>query len=1811
MLVASGVRRGDRVPLLLRRGPAQVAAMLAVLRAGAAYVPVDLRNPADRVRLVLDDCGASVAVVSSGLDARTGDGGDSLTYLELDDDGMPLSGSGTGAVTPVRVDRSPADVAYVIYTSGSTGRPKGVAIADRQVVRLFAAIAASLAPACTDVWPLFHSYAFDVSVFEIWGALLHGGRLVVVPEELTLAPAAYAALLARERATVANLTPAAFTAFADVGTDSLDLRWIVLAGDALPMDVVRRWSARRGLSAPRLVNMYGITETTVHVTLRQLTPDDLAADTAPIGEPLDDLGLYLLDDAMRPVPDGLVGEIYVSGAGLAYGYERRPGTTAERFVADPFAGIPGARMYRSGDLARIGENGLEYKGRADTQIQLRGFRIELGDVEAALASAPGVVAAVADVRAGRIVAYTSGAAGPVSRDTLRAACEARLPGYSVPSEYVAVPAIPLTPNGKVSRRALPDPPSADGRSCTVEAVLAAFDAELPAHMRPVRIVVLDSLPLTGRGRVDAAALPAPAAGERGRRPDGEVEAKVAAVFGEVLGFADVSADDDFFRAGGHSLAAMRLVTHLGELLGTEVPVRLLFENPTVAALARAIAASAGNLTYAGQARVPLAPMQRPDTMPLSFAQQRLWFLNRLEGPSPTYNIPIALRLRGQLDTSALTAAVGDLAGRHETLRTIFPETNGVPEQKVLAPDEARPQLRTMPVSDAGAAGALARAAAQGFDLATQPPLRAHLLPLSDTEHVLLLVLHHIAGDGWSMAPLTRDLAAAYQARLAGKPPQWAPLPVQYADYTLWQRELLGAPADPHSPFSKQLAYWTTALQNLPDQLQLPADRQRPPQASHRGAAITFEISPRLHAQLISLARAHNATLFMVLQAAYATLLTRLGAGTDIPIGSPIAGRGDDALDNLIGFFVNTLVLRTDTSGNPSFTQLIQRTRENDLHAYQHQDLPFEQLVETFGPVRSTARNPLFQVMLVLNNKAAAELELPELTITRQPVDFAAAQFDLTLYLAVNPGGDGVPAGISGSLEYATDLFDQPSAEAITWRLRRLLEQIAANPELPIGDIDILTSRERHQLLVEWNDTSRPVPATTLPELFRSQAERTPHAPAVSCDGTTLTYAELNSRANQLARYLISRHHAGPEDVIALALPRSAELVTAILAITKTGAAYLPVDPPYPAARMRLVMAAAGATVLLTDQATSAQVTGCVQVVMSDVAAALDTEPDTDPGIHVHPDQLAYVMFTSGSTGVPKGVAATHADVIALVADQCWRNGAHERVLLHSRPNFDPSTYELWVPLSSGGRVVVAPPGDLEPATLSQLIRREGVTALWLTAGLFALLAESPDCLAGVREAWIGGDIMPPSAARRVIAACPGITVANVYGPTEITVHATRFFARHLEDVAKALPIGTPLDNTRLFVLDDGLRLMPPGVPGELYIAGAGLARGYLNRPGLTAERFVACPFGVPGERMYRTGDLGRWRADGQLEFIGRVDNQVKIRGFRVELGEVEATLAAQPGVAQAAVTAREDRPGDRQLVGYVVPGSPAGRDPRELRRAVGRTLPEYMVPAAVVIIDAVPLTPNGKLNRKALPAPDFSAAVTHRRPRTPQEETLCDLFAEILGLDHIGIDDSFFDLGGHSLLATRLISRIRSVLGVEIGIRALFETPTVAGLAPGAPGSAASAPSWVIRSPHCSPSGGRATRRHCSACIPRAGSPGVTPRCCAALTIAYRFTVFSLTACRTERTHRSPRWRPTTYGRSASYSRMARTGSSAGRSAVSSRTQWRWRCGVTARRSSCSRSSTARRPLTLPPTTPIPAAPIPIAPLPATWRHSPPRSGTT
>ena len=1603
LLAGHGAGPGELVALLFSRSVEAVVAILAVLKTGAAYLPIDPALPAARIGFMLADAAPIAAITTTGLADRLD--GYELLVIDVEDPRVQAYPS-TDLPAP-----APDDIAYIIYTSGTTGVPKGVAITHHNVTQLLESLDADVERA--GVWTQWHSLAFDVSVCEIFGALLGGGRLVVVPESVTRSPEDFHALLVDEQVSVLSQTPSAFYALQTADAlqpelgRQLKLETVVFAGEALEPQRLRTWLHNHpGL--PRMINMYGTTETTVHASFREIVDGDADSNASPIGVPLAHLAFFVLDGWLRPVSAGVVGELYVAGAGVGCGYVRRAGLTASRFVACPFggAGAPGTRMYRTGDLVCWGADGqLRYVGRADEQVKIRGYRIELGEVSAALAGLDGVEQAVVIAREDRpgdkrLVGYVTGTADPAE---VRGALAERLPAYMVPAAVVVLQELPLTSNGKLDKRALPAPEYTD---------------------------------------VD-----------RYRAPASAVEEILAGIYAQVLGVERVGVDESFFDLGGDSLLAMRVIAAINISLGSGLAVRALFDAPTVAQLAPRIGGEAGRLE-------PLVAGERPAVVPLSFAQSRLWFLNQLQGPSPVFNMAVALRLGGTLDADALGAALADVVGRHESLRTLFPAPEGIPRQLVVPAERADFGWDVVDATGWSAARlseSVGAAARYTFDLATEIPLRARLFRVTDDEHVLVATVHHIAADGWSITPLARDLGVAYASRCAGQAPGWAGLAVQYVDYTLWQRAQFGDLDDSHSPIAAQLAFWEDALAGMPERLQLPTDRPYPPVADHRGASVAVDWPAELQQRVRGVAREHNATSFMVIQAALAVLLSQLSASSEVAVGFSIAGRPDPALDELVGFFVNYLVLRVDLAGDPTVAELLAQVRRRSLAAYEHQDVPFEVLVDRLNPTRSLTHHPLVQVVLAWqnlpwrNNDDAAGLALGDLQVTPLPVDAQVARMDLVFSLAERWTESGEPAGIGGTVEFRTDVFDPESIEALIERWRRVLVATTADPARRLSSIDLLDQAE-HARLEGWGNwamlTQQVTTPASIPELWAAQVARAPAGVALVCGEHSWTYREVEEAANRLAHLLAGRG-VGPGDVVALLFERSAQAIIAILAVLKTGATYVPIDPNHPDAPIAFILNDAAPVAAVTTAGLRSRLGGHNLVVIDVNDPAIDTQPST--GLpHPAADNIAYLIYTSGTTGTPKGVAVTHTGIADLVTSHAERLAItpESRILQFAPLIFDMSVGNMWWALLTGAAAVIPSDDQALPGReLTDFMAQHNVSHAKFTPSTLAALPA--DQLSGVTLI-VGGEVCTQELVDRYTAVS---TLVNEYGPTETTVDVT--IGRPHEagsgvvsigsPVSGVVPIGSPVSGVALFVLDGWLRPVPAGVVGELYVTGRLVACGYWRRLALTASRFVACPFGgagAPGTRMYRTGDLVCWGADGQLRYVGRADEQVKIRGYRIELGDVRTALAGLDGVEQAVVIAREDRPGDKRLVGYVT----GTADPGGLRGALAERLPAYMVPAAVVVLHELPLTSNGKLDKRALPAPEYTDVDRYRAPAGAVEEILAGIYAQVLGLERVGVDDSFFDLGGDSILSMQVVARARAA-GVMCRPRDVFVEQSVARLA--------------------------------------------------------------------------------------------------------------------------------------------------------------------
>ncbi|WP_160103359.1 amino acid adenylation domain-containing protein, partial [Rhodococcus sp. T7] len=1588
-LIARGAGPETFVAIGIPRSLDSVLSVWAVAKTGAAFVPIDPNYPDERITHMLVDSGVTLGLTTTGYrDRLPGD----ARWLLLDEPGFAVECAERPGTPVTDADRSgPVTLdtaAYAVYTSGSTGLPKGVVVTHRGLDN-FALDQLERFGATPQSRTLhFSTPSFDGSLFEYLQAFGAGATMVIAPPTV-FGGDELARLLADRNVTHAFITTAALASLDPAGL--AHLTDLVFGGEACPPELVARWAPGR-----RLYNAYGPTETTI---MSNIGAPMVPRERITIGGPIRGVTELVLDTRLQPVPVGVAGELYLAGAGLARGYHRRQALTAERFVADPFR--PGERMYRTGDIVRwTPDHSIEYVGRTDFQVKVRGFRIELGEIDATLMSEPNVG-----------FAATLAHRGPAG-DTL-------LVSYVVPSSGSSLDTAELT-------RHLAD--------------------RLPPHMVPTSITVLERIPLTAVGKLDRAALPEPdllsGAGHY-RSPAGPIEETVAGVFADVLALGRVGADADFFDLGGNSLSATRVTARLRALLGTDCGVRDLFEAPTVAALAARIEQSGAGPS----GRPVLAARTRPDDIPLSFAQQRMWFVNQLDTTSAAYNIPIVVTLSGDLDVGALNSALTDVLVRHESLRTMFPVRGDWPVQQILPAAGAVPALVPVPVAEEHLRDEVSRLVSAGFDVTVELPLRAGLYSLSATEHVLAVVVHHISADGFSMGPLVRDVMAAYGARASGGAPDWAPLPVQYADYALWQRELLGSEDDPESLLSRQLDYWTTALAGTPDLLELPTDRDRPSQQSFRGARIHFSVDADLHRRIRELSRRLGSTEFMTVHAALAVLLSRLGGTADVAVGTPIAGRGDPALDGLIGMFVGTLALRTRVDAAASFTALAAHCRDVDLGAFAHADVPFERVVDAVGPTRSTAYAPLVQVSLEFQNNERPVLTLPGLDVRGIDSGLAVVKVDLEFLLAEEFDADGGPAGMSGAVDFATDLFDAGTVRGFADRFVRILDAVTANPDRPVGDLPLLDEAELKAMAPARGEPD--VRAQLWPDLLTAAAAFDPDSVALSYEDRQVSYRELDEWSNRWARILRGRE-VGPETFVAVGMPRSIESVVAIWSITKAGAAFVPVDPTYPRERIDYMLtdcrAALGLTVrsrrgdlpdtvpwlMLDDEEVAAQVAA--------VSPAPVTDEDRTSPLHLaHP---AYLIYTSGSTGRPKGVTVTHRGMADFTAETHERfQVTHEsRVSQLASPSFDASVFELMMAFSASAQVVIVPPAVLGGSELADLFRREQVTHATITPT--ALAALDNDGLDSLRVLDLVGEACPPEVVARW---APGRSLHSGYGPTETTIQASVSAPMRPGD---GVNIGSPALGFAFLALDERLQPVPAGVPGELYIAGPGMARGYHNRPALTSERFVACNFGEPGCRMYRTGDVVRWRSDYTLEYLGRSDFQVKVRGFRIELGEIDAVLGRHPAVAFAATVGHTGPSGDTVLASYVRVQDGQDVEPAGLRTYASERLPAHMVPSAVVVLDRIPMTPVGKLDRKALPAPEFgSTGAAFRAPATDTERIVVDVFASVLGLDRVGTADSFFDLGGNSLLATRIVSRLQAELDRRVPLQWMFLDPTPAGIA--------------------------------------------------------------------------------------------------------------------------------------------------------------------
>jgi len=1608
-LRAVGVGQGVLVAICLERSLEMVVGLLGVLKAGGAYVPIDPFGPAERLAFMLKDVGAPVLLTQQRLVGRIPQGVGEILCLDSAWDVVALN-SDANPVIAARV----GDPAYVIYTSGSTGQPKGVIVEHRGLSNTVNWIIETLELSPGDSCLLKTPITFDAAGRELFPTLLAGGTLVIA-EPGRQGDCRYLAETMRSKEiSILHCVPSLLRVLVEESAfdASLKLRAVMCGGEALPAQLVTRFQQR---SKAKHYNVYGPTEATIDTTYWLC--DGVTADSpVPIGRPIPNSTIYILDELLRPVPIGVAGELHIGGIGLARGYLNRADLTAEKFIPNPFSSEVGARLYKSGDLARFQADGnIEYLGRIDHQVKIRGFRIELEGIEAVLRGHPAVreAAVMAQEEPSgerRLVAYlVTDRERPATTDDLRNYLQAKVPEYMVPTDFMTLDILPLMPNGKVDRHALPIP-----------------------DRRPVET----ALPFVSS-----------------RSPTEEL---VVQIWSQILNVERIGIHDNFFHLGGHSLLATQVVSRLREAFQVDLPLRRIFELPTVAGLAESIELS----RQAGLKLVapPILPVPRDGDLPLSFAQQRLWFIDQLDPGNSVYNFPAAVRLTGPLDLTALQQSLNEIVKRHEVLRTTFVTVDGRPAQVIAQTSAVTLALVDLwALSEADRETEVLRLAIEEsrrpFDLAKGPLLRASLLQLGEQEYVGLLTMHHIVADGWSSGVLIREMAVLYHAFSSGKPSPLVDLPIQYADFAHWQRQWLR-----DEVLEVQLDYWKQQLSGAA-QLELSTDHPRPPIQTFRGSRHTFALPSNLTERVKTLSRQQGVTNFMFLVAAFKVLMHRYTDQDDIVVGTPIANRNRLEVESLIGFFANTLALRTDLSGNPTFIELLRRVREVCLAAYVHQDLPFERLVEELHLERDLSRNPIFQVMFVLRNASGQVLEMPGLTMSPLEVDSGTTHFDLILHMTETEHE------LSGELVYNTDLFEPDTIARMLEHFQTLLEGIVADPDQQLSNLPLLSEAERHQLLVEWNNNKAGHSQTQcIHQLFQAQVERTPDAIAVVLEGEQLTYGELNRRANQLAHHLRSLG-VGPEVPVGLRMEHSLEVIVGLLGILKAGGAYLPLDPAYPKERTAFMIEDAHIPVLLVQERLMDGLPGHTAKVVSldsdwKIIAAESEENPVDLAML---ESLAYVIYTSGSSGRPKGVLVSHGSIVNHCRDiaRYYELVSSDRILQCASLSFDLSLEQILPTLMVGATLVLQAAKVWPAAEFNRVLAQSGLTVLNLPTAYWQELtrewADLPEVVPNHRPRLVivGGDVMSPEALGRwQRTALRGVRLINAYGPTEATITASAFEITPQLCPAttfQRVPIGRPLANREIYILDRYENPVPIGVAGELCIGGVGLARGYLNRPELTAEKFIPNWFSnESGARLYKSGDLARYQADGNIEYLGRVDHQVKIRGFRVELEEIEALLRAHPAVREAALVAQEDPAGERRLVAYLVVEREHPATTKDLRIYLKEKVPEYMVPADFVTLDALPMMPNGKVDRRVLPAPDRTRPDSDKAfvaPRDALELQLTQLWEEVLGIRLVGIRDNFFELGGHSLAAVRLFALIERRLGRKLPLATVFQDATIEHLA--------------------------------------------------------------------------------------------------------------------------------------------------------------------
>ncbi|OPF19391.1 non-ribosomal peptide synthetase [Microcystis aeruginosa KW] len=1614
-LQSLGVNSEVLVGIYLERSLLVIVGLLAVLKAGGAYIPLDPDYPQQRLTYMAEDAQISLLLTQESL----------LDSLPAEDVGVIVLDKLAEILTVQSPENPlsevvPENLLCLLYTSGSTGKPKGVMLTHAALVNHSWGISEVFGLTESDRVLQFASFGFDVAAEEIFPTWLKGGTVVLRPGQMFPTLTDFADFIEQESLTVLNITPAYWHEWALAVSQSLatvpsSLRVVAVGGDAVLPETVNIWRQMVGKRV-QCINVYGPTEASVTAIVHDLLDyQSEKINSVLIGRPIANTKAYILDQNLQPVPIGVKGELHLCGVRLARGYLNRPELTAEKFIDNPFAHSPFNRLYKTGDLARyLPDGNIECFGRIDNQVKIRGFRIELGEIEAVLNQN-------IDVQTSCVI---------IREDTPG---DKYLVAYIV-AHYERIPMI--------------------------SELRQFLSSKLPLYMVPQAFVFLESLPLTTNRKVDRRALPAPdKIGNRRDQyvaPRNGIEEMLVQIWTEILKIDQVGIYDNFFEIGGHSLLATQLVSRIRSLFKIELPLRSLFGAATVAELAHLIGQlQQQNLTLTVP---PILPRTKDTELPLSFAQQRLWFLDQLQPNSALYNIPMVLHFRGNLNQKALEQSLREICDRHEVLRTNFVTIDGQPTQIIQTTRETISvvDLQDLPIQEQAekTQQLKQKQATQPFDLAKESLIRITLVVLSETEHLLLVCMHHIISDGWSIEVFIHELTSLYNAYTQNHPANLAPLPIQYADFALWQKQWLQGDV-----LQSQLNYWQNQLTAAPPLLSLPTDHPRPAVQSFVGTQQEFSLSPKLSQALTELSRQQGVTLFMTLLAAFDALLYRYTGSSDILVGTPIANRNRGEIEGLIGFFVNTLVMRTDLSDNPSFSQLLTRVREVTMDAYAHQDLPFEMLVEALQPERDLSHTPLFQVAFVLQNTPKSEIAMTGLTVTDLPPENATAKFDLTLAMVNNDDG------LKGVWEYNTDLFESSTIERLSGHFLNLLGGIVANPQARISQLPLLTESETNQLLIEWNNTQVDYPEyKCIHQLFEEQVKRTPDAVAVVCSEQQLTYNELNFRANQLAHYL-QKLGVKPDELVGICLERSLDMIVGLLAILKVCGAYVPIDPDYPQERISFMLQDTQVKIILTCEYLQNSLPNHQTIV---ICLDKDWEQINQASLEnlnstVSADNLAYVIYTSGSTGIPKGVIVTHQAVNRLVLNTNYiQFTPDDRVVQASNIAFDAATFEIWGALLNGAKIIIiAKSVLLSPQELALSLKENQISVLFLTTALFNQLANLvPQAFSSLRCLLFGGEAVEPKWVQEVLEKGAPQRLLHVYGPTENTTFSSWYLVENVASTATTIPIGKAIANTQIYLLDKNLQPVPIGVVGELHIGGMGLAKGYLNRPELTQEKFIPNPFekdevipptplnkgGNEPSKLYKTGDLGRYLPDGKIEYLGRIDNQVKLRGFRIELGEIEALLNQNEAVQSSCVIVREDNLGNKRLVAYVVPQPEINLTINEIRQFLRAKLPDYMVPTAFVLLDTFPLTPNGKIDRRALPVPDLQRQGEYIAPRNPIEEKMAQIWGEVLKLKRVSIEDNFFELGGHSLLATQVISRLQETFEIVVPLRYLFESPTIAQL---------------------------------------------------------------------------------------------------------------------------------------------------------------------